>query len=138
MILTERVTVQTKPDLDIVDITDRVAEIVQKSQLKSGFVNIFVPGSTASISTIEFEPNLVKDVKAAMERIAPSDIPYEHHKTWGDDNGKSHVRATLMGPGITVPFENKRLLLGQWQQLTVLDFDTKPREREIIVQLVGE
>ena len=138
MILTERITVRTKQDLDIVDITDRVAEIIRKSPLKSGFANIFVPGSTASISTIEFEPNLVKDVKTAMERVAPSDIPYEHHKTWGDDNGKSHVRATLMGPGTAIPFQNKKLLLGTWQQIVLLDFDTPAREREIIIQLVGE
>ena len=138
MILTERISVKTGRDLDIVDITDRVAEIVRKSKMKDGFVNIFVPGSTASVSTIEFEPNLVKDLKAAMERIAPSDIPYEHHRTWGDDNGKSHIRATLMGPGTAVPFQNKKLLLGTWQQIVLLDFDTPAREREIIIQLVGE
>jgi len=138
MILTERLSVSTKPDLDIVDITEQVADIVRKSNLKDGFVNIFVSGSTASVSTMEFEPNLVKDIKTALERIAPSDIPYEHHKTWGDDNGKSHVRATLMGPGITVPFQNKKLLLGTWQQIVLLDFDTSAREREIIVQIVGE
>ena len=138
MIVTERITVKTGPDLDIVDITGKVADIIQKSKLKDGFANIFVPGSTASVSTIEFEPNLVKDVKAAMERIAPSDIPYEHHKTWGDDNGKSHVRATLMGPGAAVPFQDRKLILGSWQQIVLLDFDTPSREREIIVQLVGD
>lgn len=138
MILTERIAVKTRGDLDIVDITEKVSGIVRKSGLKSGFVNIFVPGSTASVSTIEYEPNLIKDMKAAMERIAPSDIPYEHHRTWGDDNGKSHVRATVMGPGTSVPFQNRKLLLGTWQQIVLLDFDTPPREREVIVQVVGE
>ena len=138
MILTERITVMTKPDLDIVDITDQVADIIRKSPMENGFANIFVPGSTASVSTMEFEPNLVKDVKAAMERVAPSGIPYEHRKTWGDDNGKSHVRATLMGPGMAAPFHEKKLLLGAWQQIVLLDFDAPAREREVIIQLVGE
>jgi len=135
---TKNISVKTKGNSDIINITDVIKKTVQDSKINSGVVTIFVKGSTASVSTIEYEPNLIKDVKKALERIAPSDIDYEHHKTWGDDNGVSHVRATLMGPGITVPFKDKKLLLGQWQQIALLDFDTKARNREIVLQIVGE
>lgn len=138
MIETKTISVDTKADTDLIDITGLVLEAIEKSKISSGIVTIFVAGSTASISTIEYEPNLIKDVKQAIERIAPSDIEYEHHKTWGDDNGKSHVRATLMGPELTVPFKNKKLLLGTWQSLVLLDFDTRPRKREIVLQIMGE
>ncbi len=136
-VVTKTISVSTKADLDIVDITGKVAEAVSSSGMKDGMVNIFVPGSTASISTIEFEPNLVKDVKEAMEKLAPSGKEYHHHKTWGDHNGKSHVRATLMGPGTTVPFRDRKLILGQWQQIALLDFDVPARKREIIVTMIG-
>ncbi len=135
---TYKETIKTKEETDIVDITQLVSEKIEKSKMENGIVTIFVPGSTASISTIEYEPNLIKDVKNALERIAPSDIEYEHHKTWGDKNGKSHVRATLMGPSLTVPFKDKKLLLGTWQQIVLLDFDVPARQREIIIQLIGE
>lgn len=135
---TYKETIKTKEETDIVDITQLVSEKIEKSKMENGIVTIFVPGSTASISTIEYEPNLIKDVKNALERIAPSDIEYEHHKTWGDKNGKSHVRATLMGPSLTVPFKDKKLLLGTWQQIVLLDFDVPARQREIIIQLLGE
>ena len=111
---------------------------MQGSKIKNGIVNIFVRGSTASVSTIEFEPNLVKDFEDAMERLVPSDIKYRHTETWGDDNGKSHVRATMMGPGINVPFCEKKLMLGTWQQIVVVDFDVPARKREIILQIVGD
>ncbi|NOX71998.1 MAG: YjbQ family protein [Candidatus Micrarchaeota archaeon] len=130
--------VSSKPDMDIIDITGNVAGFVAKSGIKDGIVTIFVTGSTGSVSTIEFEPNLVKDMKKAMERIAPSDIEYEHHKTWGDHNGKSHVRATVMGPSLTVPFKDKKLLLGTWQQIVFIDFDVPARSREIVVQVIGD
>lgn len=123
---------------DIINITDSVSAELSKSRIKDGIANLFVPGSTASISTIEFEPNLVSDFKDAMERLVPSDIRYRHKETWGDDNGKSHVRATLMGPGLTVPFKNKKPLLGTWQQIVLLDFDVPAREREIILQIIGD
>ncbi len=137
-ILTREISVSTKADLDIVDITGKVAEAVASSGMKDGMVNVFVPGSTASVSTIEFEPNLLEDMKEAMERLAPSGKEYHHHKTWGDHNGKSHVRATLMGPGTTVPFRDGKLLLGQWQQIVLLDFDVPARKRDIILQVIGE
>lgn len=131
-------SVKTKAGTDIIDLTGKISGIVEKSGIKDGLACIFVPGSTASISTIEYEPNLIKDIKKALEKIAPEKGDYEHHKTWGDDNGSSHVRACLMKPGITVPFEDKKLLLGNWQQITLLDFDTRDRDREIIVQIVGD
>jgi secondary thiamine-phosphate synthase enzyme len=106
--------------------------------MKNGSVLIFVSGSTASVSTMEYEPNLADDVKGVLNDIAPYGRDYKHHETWGDDNGPAHVRATLMGPGLTVPFENGKLLLGTWQQIVVLDFDTRPRSREIVIQVTGE
>ena len=130
---TKSLVVKSKPDLDIINITEQVSEIVKKSNIKEGIVTLFVKGSTASVSTIEFEPNLVRDMKEAMERLVPSDIRYHHH-----DNGKSHVRATLMGPGISVPFKDKKLLLGQWQQVVLMDFDVPARDREIILQIIGD
>ncbi len=127
-----------KEDMNIIDITEEVSNALKDSKLKDGTVTVFVSGSTASISTIEFEPNLVKDMENAMERIAPSDIEYEHHKTWGDDNGKSHVRATIVGPSLTIPFKDSKLLLGQWQQISLMDFDVPKRRRKVIVNIMGE
>jgi secondary thiamine-phosphate synthase enzyme len=131
-------SVKTGGLCDIIDITGHVARIISGSKMKSGLVNIFVAGSTASISTMEFEPNLVKDMKEALEKIAPENKTYHHKETWHDDNGFSHVRATLMKPEITVPFENKKLVLGMWQQIILLDFDERPRNREIRVTVLGE
>ena len=138
MIETKTLVLETKAGTDIVDITPKVSEILAKSKIDSGIACIFVPGSTASVSTLEYEPNLVKDVKRALEKIAPEKGEYEHHKTWGDDNGSAHVRACLLKPGLTVPFENRKLMLGTWQQIVLLDFDTGNRERKIIVQIIGD
>ena len=135
---TKTISVQSGNEMDIIDITERIAEVVRKSKISEGIATIFVPGSTASISTIEFEPNLVRDMKNAMERLFPSGIKYNHHETWGDDNGKSHVRATTVGPSMTVPFKDKNLLLGTWQQIVLIDFDVPERKRDIVVQLLGE
>ncbi len=135
---TSRFSVSTKGATDIIDITAEVADIIRKSKIKSGIACVFVSGSTASISTLEYEPNLIKDIKRALNKIAPEGADYEHHKTWHDDNGSAHVRACLMKPGITVPFENRKLLLGTWQQIALLDFDTRPRNREIVVQIIGD
>ncbi len=137
MIKTERISVKSEGHGDIIDVTGKVQEIVEKSKAKNGSAVLFINGSTASISTIEYEPNLIKDVKKTFEKIAPYGQDYEHHKTWQDDNGASHVRATLMGPGITVPFKDGKLLTGTWQQIVVLDFDTRPRNREVIVQVIS-
>ncbi len=138
MIETKTLVLETKAGTDIVDITQKVSEILAKSKIDSGIACIFVPGSTASISTLEYEQNLVKDIKRALEKIAPEKGEYEHHKTWGDDNGSAHVRACLLKPGLSVPFENRKLMLGTWQQLALLDFDTRDRKREIIVQIIGD
>ena len=135
---TKTINVKSKGETDVINITDHVAGAIMESKIKNGIVNVFVPGSTASVSTIEFEPNLVKDFEEAIERLVPSDIKYRHTETWGDDNGKSHVRATMMGPGINVPFRDKKLLLGQWQQLVLIDFDVPARDREIILQIIGD
>ena len=135
---TKSIQVKSGPDIDIIEITDQVAGAVRESGLKSGVVSIFVPGSTASVTTTEFEPNLNKDLKKAVERLVPSDIEYEHHKTWGDENGKSHVRASLFGPGLSVPFRDGKLILGSWQNIVVLDFDVPARTREVVLQVVGE
>lgn len=135
---TRTFSVDSGPDIDIIDITDRVSNAVKDSKISSGIVTIFVPGSTASVTTTEFEPNLNQDLKKAVERLVPSNIDYRHKETWGDDNGKSHVRASLFKPGLTVPFKDKKLLLGQWQQLVLIDFDVPSRKREIIVQIIGD
>lgn len=135
---TRTIKISSKAEIDIINITDQVSKEIGDSNIKNGMVNVFVSGSTASISTIEFEPNLVKDFKDAMERLVPSDIKYKHTETWGDDNGKSHVRATMMQPGLTVPFKDKKLLLGQWQQLALIDYDVPARTRKVVLQIMGE
>lgn len=137
-VVTRRISVPSRGELDVIDITERVQKEVSGSGIRNGVVNVFVPGSTASVSTMEFEPNLVRDFRDAMERLVPSGIEYQHHKTWGDDNGKSHVRAALMGPGTGVPFEKGKLILGAWQQLVLLDFDVPPRTRELVLTITGE
>ena len=135
---TYEITVDTRGRSDMVDITQKVAEIVEKSKISDGLANIFVSGSTGSVSTVEYEPGLLKDVPRALDKIAPYGPDYAHHETWHDDNGAGHVRATLMGPGITVPFKGKQLLLGQWQNLIVIDHDTRPRSRKVILTVMGE
>lgn len=125
-------------DLKITDITKNVESAVRDSKVKNGIIAVFVEGSTASISTMEYEPNLEKDIKNAMEKITPSGIEYEHHKTWGDFNGKSHVRATLLGPSVSLPIKNGKIPLGTWQQIVLLDFDVPDRKRKVHVQIVGE
>ncbi len=138
--MTEKHTIvlETKAGTDVIDITPNVLETLAKSKINSGIACIFVPGSTASISTLEYEPNLVKDLKRALEKIAPERGEYEHHKTWGDDNGSAHIRACLLKPGLSIPFEDKKLILGTWQQVVLMDFDTRDRERKIIVQIIGD
>ncbi|MBI4173260.1 MAG: YjbQ family protein [Candidatus Aenigmarchaeota archaeon] len=137
-VATHRLTISAGEDLDIVDITVAVQQAVAKGSIKDGTVTIFAVGSTASVSTMEFEPGLVKDLAAAMERIAPSDDDYAHHQTWNDGNGKSHVRATVLGPSLTVPFQDRKLLLGTWQNIVLLDFDVPARRREVVLQVLGE
>lgn len=127
----------TKGDCDMVDITSEVVREVNDSGINNGAVTVFVAGSTAGVTTIEYEPGLVADFKDVWGRIAPKDIPYQHDRAWGDGNGHSHVRASLLGASLTVPFLNKNLTLGTWQQIVIVDFDNRPRAREIIIQIIG-
>lgn len=138
MVYGEKIRLTTSGFSDIKDITGQVEKIVLKSGIKEGIVNIFVIGSTASVSTIEYEPALVQDMRDQLEKIIPSTLRSRHSETWGDDNGFSHIRATLMGPGITIPVSNSKLVLGTWQQIVVIDHDNRPRSREIFVQVIGE
>ncbi len=137
-VYTDYISLSTRGNTDIKDITSKVESIVKKSKVQNGMVLVFVPGSTASITTIEYEPGLLQDFPALMERIAPKNIEYEHHKRWHDGNGHSHVRASLMGPSLVVPVINGSLALGTWQQIVFVDFDNRPRNRKIIVQVQGE
>jgi len=131
-----RFTISTKGFTDVIDITSRVAEIVKKSKVKDGICLISCPGSTAGITTIEYEPELLKDFKEFLEKIAPSDKEYRHDKVWGEKNGFSHLRSALIKPFLTVPVEDGKLVLGTWQQCVLIDFDNRPREREIIVKVI--
>ncbi|MDP8257900.1 MAG: secondary thiamine-phosphate synthase enzyme YjbQ [Candidatus Aadella gelida] len=138
MVVTEYLAVQSAGNTDIIDITTNCRDILEKSGMKSGIITVFNPGSTGSLTTIEYEPNLVKDVKEALDIFASYDKVYRHSMTWHDDNGASHVRATIMGPSVTVPFVDGELTLGTWQQIVFCDFDTRPRGRELVVQIIGE
>jgi secondary thiamine-phosphate synthase enzyme len=131
------VSLRTSAKDEIIDITGKVQDIVSESGIANGLACIFVPGSTAAVTTVEFEPGLVKDLNEAMDRLYPKGIDYEHHRRWGDGNGYSHVRGSLVGPSLTVPIVDGRLLLGTWQQIVFLEFDNKPRSREVTVQIVG-
>ena len=138
MVVTARREITTRGQGDAHDITDTVAAAVIDAKLAAGLATIFVVGSTAAITTIEFEPGAVADLNRLFEEIAPRQSEYRHHLRWGDDNGSSHVRAALLGPSLTVPFANAALLLGTWQQIMLLECDTRPRKREIVIQIVGE
>lgn len=138
MVHGSRITLKTNGFSDILDITHNVQKILEESGIKNGIVNISVIGSTASVSTIEFEPALVKDFQEQLEIKFPSTMKSRHSETWGDDNGFSHIRATFMGPGVTIPFQDNKLVLGTWQQIIVIDHDNQPRTRNIFVQIIGE
>jgi len=138
VILTRRHDISTSGQGDVRDITSVVARLVTESGAREGTVTAFVVGSTASITTIEFESGAVEDLNRMFESLAPRHAEYRHHLRWGDDNGSSHVRAALLGPSGVVPFQNERLLLGTWQQLVLVEFDTRPRERELVIQIAGE
>lgn len=122
----------------IIDITDTVAGFFDKEDMSEGMIHIFIPGATAAITTIEYEEGLINDIKDAWERIAPRYGYYRHDRDRGDDNSHSHIRASLIGPSLTVPFRDKKLILGRWQRVVFIDFDTKPREREIVIQIMGD
>ena len=138
MVVTARREIATRGQGDAHDITDLVSAAVAESKIAAGIATIFVVGSTAAVTTIEFEPGAIADLNGLFEEIAPRQAEYRHHLRWGDDNGSGHVRAALLGPSLTVPFANRTLLLGTWQQIMLLEFDTRPRKRELVVQIVGE
>ncbi len=139
MVETHKIKVKSEGNCHIIDITGDTAEAVAKSQITDGTVVIFNVGSTAAITTIEYEPGLVNyDMAAAVEKIAPQNGRYEHEETWHDDNGHAHVRASLLGPSLTVPIVNGQLTLGTWQQIVLVVFDTRPRTRTVICQVSGE
>jgi secondary thiamine-phosphate synthase enzyme len=138
MVRTVRTELATTGQGDTRDVTGDVADAIRGSGLASGIVTIFVAGSTAGLTTIEFEPGAVADLNAVFETLAPRTAEYQHHLRWGDDNGSSHVRAALLGPSLTIPFADGALTLGTWQQIVLLEFDTRPRRRTIVMQIIGE
>lgn len=135
---TKQLSIHTKGEGDILDVTGAVAEAVVETKLKNGIVTVFVPGSTGALTTIEYEQGLLKDFPNLLERIAPKNLVYEHEKRWHDGNGHSHVRASLIGPSLTVPFANGRLTLGTWQQIIFMELDVRSRVRNLILQIMGE
>jgi len=137
-IVTEGITFQTKGNCDIIDITPQVAKKVEESGVNSGTVTLFICGSTAGITTIEYEPRLLGDFKDMWNRVIPQSISYEHNKTWGEGNGHSHLRASMLGASLAIPFVNKKLTLGTWQQIVFIDFDNRSRSRKMVLQIMGE
>ena len=137
-IKTTRVEKNTKGFSDVIDITNDVEKFIDKCKVTNGIATVFVPGSTGAVTTAEYEPGLKKDIPEFVDKILPQDAYYHHNETWHDGNGFSHMRAALYGPSLTVPFENRRLTLGTWQQIVLLDFDARPRKREFVIQVIGE
>lgn len=135
---TKEISVAGEEDCGIADITEEVSDAVKNSKIKNGTVTIFCIGSTGAITTMEFEPNLSKDVSEILDKMIPLDMDYHHHKTWGDYNGGSHLRAVLIGPSLTVPFVEKQLTLGTWQQIVYINFDRIEKTRKLVLQIIGE
>lgn len=136
--VSERIKLRTKGEVDMIDITTEVESLVTGSRIRNGIATVFVQGSTAAVTTIEYEPGLLSDFPSLLERIAPRNAVYEHEERWHDGNGHSHVRASLLGPSLTVPINDGRLTLGTWQQLVLVELDTRSRTRELVVQILGE
>jgi secondary thiamine-phosphate synthase enzyme len=137
-VITKHIKVQSKDENDIIDLTDKISTIIKESQISSGIVTVFVTGSTGALTTIEYEPGLLKDFPDMLSRIAPNELNYEHEQMWHDGNGRSHVKASLIGPSLIIPFNDKNLLLGTWQQIIFVELDTRGRERNIILQMIGD
>ena len=135
---TTSISLRTQGNADIHDITDQIANAISKSELTSGIVTIFCPSSTSALTTIEYESGALSDLRRLFNEIIPSDREYAHNERWHDGNGHSHVRAALLGPSLTIPFAAHQLTLGTWQQVIYVDFDVRPRQRELVVQLIGE
>jgi secondary thiamine-phosphate synthase enzyme len=137
-VITMTIQVQSAGEGDLINLTDQTTKIVEQSKIVDGIATVFISGSTAAVTTIEYEPGLKHDFQEMLSRVAPRNIEYEHDNTWHDGNGHSHVRASLIGPSLTIPFKNHRLLLGTWQQIVLIEMDTRPRRRSIITQVMGE
>jgi len=137
-VITKQIKISSKSENDIIDITEQVANAISESGISNGTITVFVSGSTGAITTIEFEPGLVNDFPEMLSRIAPDGINYEHEQRWHDGNGRSHVKASLVGPSLTVPFKDGQLLLGTWQQIVFLELDTRARTRNLVLQIIGE
>jgi secondary thiamine-phosphate synthase enzyme len=137
-VITKTIQVNSEGEGDLINITDQITRIVEQSKIVDGIATVFISGSTAAVTTIEYEPGLKHDFPEMLSRVAPRNIEYEHDNTWHDGNGHSHVRASLIGPSLTIPFKNHRLLLGTWQQIVLIEMDTRPRRRSIITQVMGE
>ena len=137
-IITDSIEISTRGHTDIVDVTPQVRDVLSRSGLSEGRLTVFISGSTAGVTTIEFEPGLLKDLPEALDKIAPMGARYHHDDTWGDGNGYAHVRAAMIGASLSVPFTQGRMLLGTWQQIVVMDFDNRSRDRKIVVQIMGE
>ena len=137
-IILEEFSMETKGEGDMIDITEILANVLNKVGLRNGLLTSFIPGSTAALTTIEYEPGLKTDFPSAMNRLIPRDIPYEHNKTWHDGNGHSHVKASIIGPSLSIPFQDGKLILGTWQQVVLLEMDTRSRSRRLVIQVMGE
>ncbi len=137
-VVTGKIKIDTSGSGDLLNITGKVADMLRSSKLKNGDLTVFVVGSTAAITTFEFEPGLMKDFRELAEKLIPQAQPRHHDDTWGDANGFSHLRSSLFGPSLVVPFEEGRLALGTWQQVVLAEFDNRPRKREVVVQMIGE
>ena len=137
-IILDEFSMETKGEGDMIDITEILANVLNKVGLRNGLLTSFIPGSTAALTTIEYEPGLKTDFPSAMNRLIPGDIPYEHNKTWHDGNGHSHVKASIIGPSLSIPFQDGKLILGTWQQVVLLEMDTRSRSRRLVIQVMGE
>jgi secondary thiamine-phosphate synthase enzyme len=137
-VITKNIGIRSRGEDDIIDITEETSKAVKEEKIKDGVVILFISGSTAAITTIEYEPGLLYDFPAMLSRLAPRNIAYQHDNTWHDGNGHSHVRASLLGPSLAVPFKDRNLLLGRWQQIVVVEMDTRQRERKIVLQILGD
>ncbi len=138
MVYTRQLDLVLEAVCDVKDITSQVEAILSDSKLNAGIVTIFCPGATGGVTTIEYEDGVIADLRQVLDELIPRGRDYQHHKRWGDDNGASHLRAALMGPSLTVPFVERRLTLGMWQQIIFINFDTRPRSRQVVVQIIGE
>lgn len=138
MVRTGTLDLATEGHGQVVDITDAVQEVLAEAQVRHGIVTVFCPGATGAVTTIEYESGAVRDFQRLFDEIAPSEAQYMHNQHRGDDNGHSHIRAALLGPSLTVPFSDGRLTLGMWQRVVFVDFDTRPRQRRLVVQIIGE